>query len=225
MVWMTHDHARRENGVQIGHRGLLLSWDHVMTDDPDFGALIASRICHDLISPLSAIGNGVELLAMSTPPGPELSLISESVESALARIRFFRLAFGAASSEHPVGRGEIVSLLDALSRGGRLRFDWEVSEELTRDRVKLVLLLAACLEAALPHGGRIVIDGAAGRLQLRGHGPRLRIEKEAWSRLHGETGPALMPSAAQFAVAAEMLRDAARPVSIEMGEHEIAIRL
>ncbi|MCP1169399.1 histidine phosphotransferase family protein [Limimaricola litoreus] len=196
-----------------------------MTDDPDFGALIASRICHDLISPLSAIGNGVELLAMSTPPGPELSLISESVESALARIRFFRLAFGAASSNHPVGRGEIVSLLDALSRGGRLRFDWEVTEELTRDRVKLLLLLASCLEAALPYGGRIVIDAASGGLQLRGHGPRLRIEQEAWDRLRGTAGPALMPAAAQFVVAAEMLRASARPVSIEMGEHEIAIRL
>ena len=196
-----------------------------MTDDPDYGALIASRICHDLISPLSAIGNGVELLAMSAPPGPELSLISESVESALARIRFFRLAFGAASGEHPVGRGEVVSLLDALSRGGRLRFDWEVAEDLTRDRVKLVLLLASCLEAALPYGGRIVIDDTAAGLQLRGHGPRLRIEEEAWAWLRGHAGAALRPGMAQFAVAAEMLRGSARPVSIEMGEHEIAIRL
>ncbi|HMS96693.1 MAG TPA: histidine phosphotransferase, partial [Tabrizicola sp.] len=65
-----------------------------MTDQPDLAALIASRICHDLISPLGAIGNGVELLAMERA-GPELDLLSESVAHANARIRLFRISFGA----------------------------------------------------------------------------------------------------------------------------------
>jgi histidine phosphotransferase ChpT len=68
-----------------------------MSDQPDLAALIGSRICHDLISPIGAIGNGVELLLMeASGKGPELSLISESVAAANARIRFFRVAFGAA---------------------------------------------------------------------------------------------------------------------------------
>jgi histidine phosphotransferase ChpT len=70
----------------------------------DLTSLIGSRICHDLISPLGAIGNGVELLAMSgTAPGPEMDLISQSVENANARIRFFRVAFGAARGGQPRG--------------------------------------------------------------------------------------------------------------------------
>ena len=66
-----------------------------MTDQTDLAALLGSRICHDLISPIGAIGNGVELLMMEGgTPSPELVLIAESVAAANARIRFFRLAFG-----------------------------------------------------------------------------------------------------------------------------------
>ena len=65
----------------------------------DLTALVGSRICHDLISPLGAIGNGLELLQLSgLPQGPEWALIAESVENASARIRFFRIAYGAADS-------------------------------------------------------------------------------------------------------------------------------
>ena len=74
-----------------------------MQDKPDLAALIASRICHDLISPIGAIGNGVELLAMEPGgPRPEMALISESVANANARIRFFRICFGQASSDQLV---------------------------------------------------------------------------------------------------------------------------
>lgn len=196
----------------------------MLSDDPDLGALIASRLCHDLISPLSAIGNGVELLAMTAPPGPELSLISESVESAIARIRFFRLAYGAASPDHMVGRSEIVSMLDAVSRSGRLRYHWEVAEDMPRDALKLVLLLSACLEAALPQGGRISVAGRPEALRLSGHGPRLRMEPEIWERLRtGQVAADIRAGEAQFAVAAAILARAARPISIETGEHAIEI--
>jgi histidine phosphotransferase ChpT len=63
----------------------------------EIAALIASRICHDLISPIGAIGNGMELMALSSgqeQSSPELDLISQSVENANARIRFFRIAYG-----------------------------------------------------------------------------------------------------------------------------------
>ena len=61
----------------------------------NIGALIGSRICHDLISPIGAINNGLELLSMSDErDGPEFDLITESVGNASARIRFFRIAYG-----------------------------------------------------------------------------------------------------------------------------------
>ena len=57
-----------------------------MSDTPDLSALIGSRICHDLISPIGAIGNGVELLMMEGRAGPEVALIAESVAAANAQI-------------------------------------------------------------------------------------------------------------------------------------------
>jgi len=90
----------------------------------DLTSLIGSRICHDLISPLGAISNGVELLSMNGAPiGPEMSLISESVENANARIRFFRIAFGSANETQDVGQKEIQSILHDMSRGGRLSIE------------------------------------------------------------------------------------------------------
>ncbi len=82
----------------------------------DLATLIGSRICHDLISPIGAIGNGVELLAMTGSAGdvsPELDLISQSVENANARIRYFRISFGATSSSQIMGRQEVLSVLSA----------------------------------------------------------------------------------------------------------------
>ena len=91
----------------------------------DLPALIGSRICHDLISPIGAINNGLELLEMAgtgAAPGPELALIGQSVESASARIRFFRIAFGAAGDQ-TMGQNEVTSILRDLYTASRVEID------------------------------------------------------------------------------------------------------
>jgi histidine phosphotransferase ChpT len=122
-------------------------------------SLLASRICHDLISPLGAIGNGVELLAMSgVAAGPELSLITESVANANARIRFFRVAFGPASPGQTIGRAEIVDILPTMTRSGRQTLSWQAADtEFDRRETKLAFLCIGCLEAAMPWGGKITV--------------------------------------------------------------------
>ncbi len=73
-----------------------------MPHKPDLAALVGSRICHDLISPIGAIGNGVELVLLDAAVGgPEVTLIADSVSHANARIRFFRIAFGATGADQP----------------------------------------------------------------------------------------------------------------------------
>ena len=129
-----------------------------MPEKPDLTALLGSRICHDLISPIGAISNGVELLMMEgNARGPEIALISESVSNASARIRFFRVAFGASGGEHRVGRSEILAIVEDITRGGRLTIDWSSPTELPRRDVKLAFLLILCLETALAYGGKIEI--------------------------------------------------------------------
>ncbi len=105
---------------------------------PNLNALIGSRICHDLINPLGAIGNGIELLGLAgVAVGPEMALVSESVENATAKIKFLRLAFGEAAQDQTVSRGEILSTLEAMARGGRLSYSWNVAGDPQRLEVDL----------------------------------------------------------------------------------------
>lgn len=86
-------------------------------------ALIGSRICHDLISPIGAIANGLELMQMSgSPLTAEMALITDSVQNANARIRFFRVAYGHAAAQQMMGRAEIIGILQDIAQGARVRF-------------------------------------------------------------------------------------------------------
>jgi histidine phosphotransferase ChpT len=172
-------------------------------------ALLGSRICHDLISPLGAIGNGVELLAMSgIPQGPEMSLIAESVENANARIRFFRVAFGAAPSGQVISRNEITDILAGLTRGGRLSVAWQIETEVDRRQTKLAFLCLQCLESAMPWGGRITVSRRDGGWTLVAESTKLRDLDGLWNSFDaGEENPDLAAADIQFALAPLWARD------------------
>lgn len=159
-----------------------------MCKDSNFAALIGSRICHDLISPIGAINNGIELLEMSSPSSsPEMALITESVHSASARIRFFRIAFGAAS-EQLVGRPEIMSILKDIYNGPRLSVAWGPLDGLMRGRLRMGFLSLLCLETGMPYGGRIEVTQDNGRLILKGHADKFNLDKDLWAMLEGSEG-------------------------------------
>lgn len=153
-----------------------------MGNDTNLNDLIGSRICHDLVNPLGAIGNGVELLTMSsTASAPELAMISESIENANARIRFFRVAFGAASAGTAMGSGELRAILADMYRGSRLRIDWRIDDDPPRNEVKLAFLLLQCLESALPWGGTIrATRDASGTWTLSAASERQKFEATLW---------------------------------------------
>ena len=116
-------------------------------NDLDLAALVSSGIYYDLISPIAAINNGLELLNMSgaTPVRPEMQLISDSVKSASARIRFFRIAFGVPSDD-PVVRNEVTSILTEMFDGGCLAVEWGPVDGQMRKAVRCAFLAILCLE-------------------------------------------------------------------------------
>ncbi len=133
---------------------------------PNLNALIGSRICHDLINPLGAISNGFELLSMSgAVQGPEMELVSDSVENATARVKFLRMAFGAASPDQMVSRSEILSTLQSIAHCGRLSYSWNVPSDSRRIEARVALLSMMCIETALPVGGTLksATTGPAGQ--------------------------------------------------------------
>lgn len=160
--------------------------DHV-TDDPRDDAtalaeLVSSRLCHDLINPVGAIGNGIELLAGVQPASPELELVAESTAIATARIRFYRIAFGAARASETVEGGVLDGILRAMHAGGRLEIGW-TPRALHRPEARLMFLGLLCAESAMPVGGRIEIDIAPPQLEFAVAARRTRFETAPWAHL------------------------------------------
>lgn len=193
----------------------------------DLNALLGSRICHDLISPLGAIGNGVELLTMSgISAAPEIALISESVENANARIRFFRIAFGAAGDGHSVSLSELRSILSDLSRGGRVSYTWLPEKNLDRARIKLAFLILQCCESAMPWGGEVRVTDTGGVWTIHCVAERMKIEPELWELLvDPSTSVEVTPAQVHFALVSEAARKAGRIVTTDLRDSAITISL
>ena len=191
---------------------------------PGLSSLIGSRICHDLISPIGAITNGLELLDMAgSTTGPELSLIGDSVGNASARIRFFRLAFGFAGEED-VGAADVTSILADLQKGGRVQFDWRVSGPVPREEARLACLGLMCLETAMAYGGEVVLRKDEGTWRLIGKAPRLQIDQDLWSDLTADMSSVVIESATvQFALLREGVAEAGRRLSVQLRETDIRI--
>ncbi len=193
-------------------------------DNVNVATLIGSRICHDLISPVGAINNGLELLGMAgAMDGPELELIADSVNNANARIRFFRIAFGQAG-EQGLGRAEVVSVLDDVSKGGRLKYQWLLTEPATRAEVRLAFLAALCLESALPYGGMVEMECSAGVWKISGQGNKLKLDEDLWARLTG--GPSenkLSPAQVQFALLPQLASELSKALRVEQTADQISI--
>jgi histidine phosphotransferase ChpT len=131
--------------------------------DMDLAALISSKIVHDVIGPVGAIYNGLEILDEDGDDSAKLyamDVIRNVTEQASARLQFARFAFGAAGSA-----GALIDLSTAeqISRGfigqAKHRLTWSgLSGYMAKDKVKLLLNLVACSVAALPRGGDIVVS-------------------------------------------------------------------
>ena len=175
-----------------------------MTTNPvDFASLLCSRLCHDLLSPVGALNNGIELLADEHDPEMRarcLDLLAESARASANKLKFFRLAFGAAG-----GFGDAVDVREArsaieglLGTEGRIQLGWMVAEPaLPKSAIKVLLNLALIASDALVRGGRLDVGAEAGEIVVRAEGPRLVLDPELRTALLGETSDdALTPRAA-----------------------------
>jgi len=196
-----------------------------LSDKPDLAALVGSRICHDLISPIGAIGNGVELVLMDGAiNGPEMTLITQSVNHANARIRFFRVAFGISSSDQRIGRSEVTSILSDMTHGGRLVVDWNSPADLSRRDVKLLFLLLLCLESAMPYGGRIAIDRGESRWMMHATAPKMKLDAPLWESLLTPGSTADIGAAhVQFLLVPEEITRQHRRLTTELAENDIKL--
>lgn len=173
-----------------------------MTDNAalELASLLCSRLCHDMLSPVGALTNGLELLRDERDPEMRkrcMELLEQSAKSSADKLKFFRLAFGAAG-----GFGQMVAVDEAraliaalVGDSGRITLDWTVSsEELPKSAVKTLLNLAAIGIEALVRGGTLEVgaemnaDGATGgasEIVVRAAGPRIAFDPVIGHALDG----------------------------------------
>jgi len=152
----------------------------------DLASLLCSRLCHDLMSPVGALNNGIELLADEQDPEMRaqcLDLLSDSARATANKLKFFRLAFGAGG-----GFGEAIDANDAkmalqgiFGAERRIELGWMVvDEKLSKGAMKLLLNLALIAGVALVRGGRLDVGaettGAGLEIAIRGEGPRVMLD-------------------------------------------------
>ncbi len=206
---------------------MTISDDHAQPDPgaPDLVALVGSRMAHDLNNPIGAIANGVELLGLTgQADGPELALVSESVENARRRIKTFRIAFGAAAPGQSIAAAEITELLAPGADGRRLEVDWPVSADVARRDAKRVFLALMCLESALPWGGRAAVRPGPDGWRIEAQAERMRVEPEHWALLEGEPVPHDLPaSAVHFALFARETVGKGQPTSVSITDTAITL--
>ena len=165
----------------------------------DLAAQLCSRMCHDLLNPIGALGNGMELLAQEQDPAMRaqcLTLIEDSVRASADKLRFFRLAFGAASGlDDMIPADEPRALIAALAASKRdLEIEWGVEDAaLPKTAVRVLLNLAAIAIDALPRGGTLTVaverGGGATEMALHGAGPRLAFDDSLGQALDGRVDP------------------------------------
>jgi histidine phosphotransferase ChpT len=140
----------------------------VFTLDPlDLAALLCSRVCHDVIGPVGAIINGLEMLDEEQDAelrGFALDLIKKSAGQASARLQFCRLAFGAAGSAGAsIDTSDAATVARGLFGGERTELEWNVPPlRMPKNNVKLILNLCLIAAAAIPRGGviEVTLSGA-----------------------------------------------------------------
>ena len=133
----------------------------------DLAALLCSRVCHDVISPVGAIVNGLEVLEEEKDAdmrGFALDLIKKSAHTASARLQFCRLAFGAAGSAGAmIDSGDAEKVVRGLFVDERTRLIWDVPRALMpKNKVKLILNLCLIAAGAVPRGGTIAVATGGG---------------------------------------------------------------
>jgi histidine phosphotransferase ChpT len=160
----------------------------------EFASLLCSRLCHDLLSPVGALNNGIELLADENDPEMRarcLELLAESARASANKLKFFRLAFGAAGgfADNVDSREAKAAIEGLFGSEGRIQLGWLVAEPaLSKGAIKILLNLALIAGDALVRGGRLDVGVEGGEIVVRAEGPRLVLDPELRDALLGKLG-------------------------------------
>ena len=191
-------------------------------------ALLSSRVCHDLINPVGAIGSGLDVLddpdMDETMRGAALDLIRSGATKALALLSYARLAYGAAG-----GFGAEISLDDArkalegLYATVKPDLDWAVEGNMApKECVKTMLILANAAADFVPRGGAVKIEGQSDDFVITATGKRIYLQDDLVKALKGEAR-GLTPKFTPALIAAQMIVEGGGDVDVSADDEKAVI--
>ena len=197
----------------------------------DLASLLCSRLCHDLLSPVGVLNNGLELMADEQDPEMRercLELLAESARASASKLKFFRLAFGAAG-----GFGEEIDTREARQAleglfGGDKKIDlgWMVTaDKLPKEAIKVLLNLALVAGDALVRGGRLDIGAERSvggtEIVIRAEGPRLLLDPNLRATLERGAAGTVEPRAAGAWLAHALISEAGGKLQLSPADSQV----
>lgn len=196
-------------------------------DALSLSALLSSRVCHDLINPVGAIGSGLEVLDDPAMEGAmrdaAFDLIRTGAEKAIALLTYARLAYGAAG-----GFGAQISLDDAkkalegVYATTKADLVWRIGVGLAaKENVKVLMILGYAASDSVPRGGEVVIDGDIHRFTIRATGKKVLLQDDLVRALNGDVS-GIAPKFTPALIAGEIARGAGGSISASL-ENDVAL--
>lgn len=197
---------------------------------PDLAALLCSRVCHDIISPVGAINNGLELLDEGGSDADAMELIRTSARNASARLQFARIAFGAAGSAGMmIDTGDAQAVTAAYLKNEKPELEWIGARALLpKNKVKLLLNLVLIANGAIPRGGKLTVKleglDTSPRFTLVASGPMVRVPPK-FLEMHSGARPedGIDAHAVQPYYTLLLAREAGMSISIRASAEEITL--
>ena len=165
-----------------------------LLEDIDLAALLCSRVCHDVISPVGAIANGLEVLEDEEDAEMRqiaFDLVTKSAKTASAKLQFCRMAFGAAGGMGAmIDLGEAGDITKLFIGDEKISLDWR-APRIQKDKslVKLILNMVLMGMSSIPRGGNLIVDATSTELTVRAIGDRAGIPEKMQMVLKGEMNP------------------------------------
>jgi histidine phosphotransferase ChpT len=195
-------------------------------DPVSLSALLASRLCHDLINPVGALGSGLDVLDDSSMDAgmkdAAIDLIRSGGEKSIALLKYARMAYGAAGGHGAqIQVEEAEFILRDLYKWAKAALEWRLAPGLmAKNRVKTILILAHAAADCAPRGGVVSVSGANGDFLIEARGPRLILQDDLVAALQGETDD-IKPKFAPAYLAGLMARESGGGVEAALTDDSV----
>ncbi|MDP9195335.1 MAG: histidine phosphotransferase family protein [Pseudomonadota bacterium] len=188
--------------------------------------LLCSRICHDLIGPVSAVGNGIELMEEEGEDmaGDAIALIAHSAQQASRKLAMFRLAYGTGGNSSSVPLDQLAPVASGFFEGGKTQLSWfegGLSSLDARGAVRLLACMLLLAEEVLVYGGTVTLSETGEGFSVLMEGRAAGLKSETRAALEGQADPsALTPRTAHAFVTGRFLEDAGWALTLHTSQED-----